>query len=54
MHDVHIKEAEQNALAEQALAQFEANQAAQQIGGGIVEVPIAESSRVTADEKRDK
>jgi phage shock protein A len=34
LHDVHIKEAEQGALAEQALAQFEAQQQASQIGGG--------------------
>jgi phage shock protein A len=50
LHDVHIKEAEQNALAEQALAQFEASQApkqaahAQEIGSGIVSVPFATST----------
>jgi phage shock protein A len=54
MHDVHIKEAEQNALAEQALAQFEASQAPQQIGGGIVEVPFVQTSSAAADEKRNK
>jgi phage shock protein A len=37
MHDVHIKEAEQNALAEQALAQFEAKEASTQIGSGTAE-----------------
>jgi phage shock protein A len=54
MHDVHIKEAEQNALAEQALAQFEASQAPQQIGGGIVEVPFVQTSSAAVDEKRNK
>jgi phage shock protein A len=54
MHDVHIKEAEQNALAEQALAQFEASQASQQIGGGIVEVPFVQPSSAAAAEKRNK
>jgi phage shock protein A len=37
MHDVHIKEAEQSALAEQALAQFEAKEASTQIGSGSTE-----------------
>jgi phage shock protein A len=37
LHDVHIREAEQGALAEQALAQFEAKQQPQQIGGGAIE-----------------
>jgi hypothetical protein len=54
MHDVHIKEAEQNALAEQALAQFEASQAPQQIGGGIVEAPFVQTSSAAVDEKRNK
>jgi phage shock protein A len=39
LHDVHIKEAEQHALADQALAQFEAKQAATQIGSGSSGVP---------------
>jgi hypothetical protein len=38
-HDVHIKEAEQSALAEQALAQFEANEAAAQLGSGAAAAP---------------
>ena len=37
LHDVHIREAEQGALAEQALAQFEAKQQPQQIGSGDIE-----------------
>ncbi len=37
LHDVHIREAEQSALAEQALAQFEAKQQPQQIGSGAIE-----------------
>ncbi len=37
LHDVHIREAEQGALAEQALAQFEARQQPQQIGSGAIE-----------------
>jgi phage shock protein A len=32
LHDVHVKEAEQKALADEALADFEASQAARQIG----------------------
>jgi phage shock protein A len=35
MHDIHIKEAEQSALAEQALAQFEARQNAQITTGTV-------------------
>ncbi len=34
MHDVHVKEAEQKALADDALAEFEARQAPHGIGGG--------------------
>jgi phage shock protein A len=37
LHDVHIKEAEQGALAEQALVQFEAKQQPHQIGTGAIE-----------------
>jgi phage shock protein A len=37
LHDVHIREAEQGALAEQALAQFEAKQQPQRIGSGAIE-----------------
>jgi phage shock protein A len=54
MHDVHIKEAEQSALAEQALAQFEATQAPQQIGAGTVDVPFTQSSSVPAEKERGK
>jgi hypothetical protein len=38
LHDVHVRQAEQEALAEQALAEFEAKQAPQQIGSGVVTV----------------
>ena len=37
LHDVHIREAEQTALGEQALAQFEAHQPQQQIGTGSLQ-----------------
>jgi phage shock protein A len=47
MHDVHIKEAEQSALADQALAAFEASQAPQQIGDGA-KVPTVPASIVTS------
>ena len=36
LHDVHIREAEQGALAEQALEQFEAAQRPQQISSGAI------------------
>ena len=39
MHDVHIKEAEQGALAEQALAQFEARETAQLGSSSVQTVP---------------
>lgn len=39
MHDVHIKEAEQGALAEQALAQFEARETAQLGSNSVQTVP---------------
>jgi phage shock protein A len=37
--DVHIREAEQNALAEQALAEFEQKQAPHKIGEGTLTIP---------------
>jgi phage shock protein A len=37
LHDVHIREAEQSALGEQALAQFEAQQQPQQISSGAIQ-----------------
>src|SRR6201996_4326591 len=46
MHDVHIKEAEQSALAEQALAQFESNESAQ-LGSSAPTIPAL----VRTDEK---
>ena len=46
-HDVRIREAEQNALAEQALSQFEEKHAA--LGSGIVQVPSGQSRQ--ADER---
>jgi phage shock protein A len=39
MHDVHTREAEQNALAEQALEEFEAKQSGRLIGQAKVEIP---------------
>jgi phage shock protein A len=39
LHDVHIKEAEQGALAEQALAQFEARETAQLGGSSAQTIP---------------
>jgi hypothetical protein len=44
MHDVHIKEAEQSALAEQALAQFEARETGQ-LGGGLETIPAVPVAR---------
>jgi phage shock protein A len=52
LHDVHIKEAEQHALAEDALAQFEARQAPAQIGGSVDAVPLTQTARATDLEKR--
>ena len=52
MHDVHTREAEQHALAEQALEEFEAKQAGRQLGGVKVEIPTQQSARTTEMEKR--
>ena len=54
MHDIHVKEAEQNALAEQALQDFEARHApsAPQIDNGKPEVPFATQPRVNSLDKR--
>ena len=52
MHDVHMKEAEQNALAEQALEEFEAKQAGHQLSGGKVEIPTATTLTANSLEKR--
>ena len=53
MHDVHTREAEQNALAEEALAQFEAKLAPQQIGTPKVTAPpFAQGVRTTELDKR--
>jgi phage shock protein A len=53
MHDVHLKEAEQHALAEEALAQFEAKRAPQQISSGVVDaVPTTVIGNVTSTELR--
>ena len=52
MHDVHTREAEQHALAEQALEEFEAKQAGHQLGQVKVEVPSQPGVRATSMEKR--
>ncbi len=60
LHDVHIKEAEQHALAEQALAQFEAKQhpasqpaqPAHEIGSGIVSVPFGSTTNAMTDSQK--
>ena len=51
LHDIHIKEAEQHALAEQALAQFEAAQTPRQMDSGA---PITLSGTVIPDADRQK
>ena len=52
MSDVHIREAEQNALAEQALAAFEEKHAPAAITRGSSEVPFAQTVRTTDLERR--
>lgn len=54
LHDVHIKEAEQSALAEQALAAFEAQQAPKQVGGGVETVPSAMPTTLATDDVRKR
>jgi phage shock protein A len=54
LHDVHIKEAEQSALAEQALAQFEAQQAPKQVAGGSVTVPDVMPTTLATDDVRKR
>ena len=51
-HDVHVREAEQNILAEQALEAFEAKQAPQQIGAGAVSMPATQTGMLLDREKR--
>ena len=50
--DVHIREAEQNALAEQALMEFEQRQAPHQIGAGTSLLPSGKTSNATTSEKQ--
>ena len=52
MHDVHVREAEQNALAEEALAQFESKLADRQLTEGTTIVPQRQAVTETALEKR--
>ena len=52
MHDVHVREAEQNMLAEQALAEFENKMADRQITEGKPIVPTSQTVNETALEKR--
>lgn len=50
--DVHIREAEQNALAEQALAEFEQKQAPAQIADGSLRAPSMQPTNVNSLERR--
>jgi phage shock protein A len=50
--DIHIREAEQNALAEQALAEFEAKQPPAQISASATQYPTAQYVNTTSIEKR--
>ena len=52
MHDVHIREAEQNAMAEQALEQFESRQPPRQIGSAIVTIPTGQNTTADNGTKR--
>ena len=45
-NDIHVREAEQNALAEQALLEFEQKQAPHQIGAGSSFLPTAQDTNV--------
>ena len=51
-NDIHVREAEQNALAEQALLEFEQKQAPHQIGAGSSFLPTAQDTNVSSLEKR--
>jgi len=51
-NDVHIREAEQNALAEQALAEFEEKQAPHQISDGARSTPTFQPTGIANLEKR--
>ena len=50
--DIHIREAEQNALAEQALAEFEAKQAPTQISSGSTPYQSVQPVNTTSLERR--
>ncbi len=52
MNDVHLKEAEQQALAEQALEQFEAKETPRNIGGGTVSAPMQTGTNVSIEKRR--
>lgn len=52
MNDVHVKEAEQHALAEQALAEFEEKHSGGSLGGGKTEIPYSQSVRSTELDRR--
>ena len=54
LHDVHVKEAEQKALADQALAEFEAKQAPLQIGEGDLLNPPRNASYTSSSGSSDK
>lgn len=50
--DIHIREAEQNALAEQALLEFEQRNAPKEIGDGSSRLPTVQASNLSGLEKR--
>jgi phage shock protein A len=52
MHDVHVREAEQNVLAEQALEQFESKFGDRQLTEGKNIVPVRQTTAETALDKR--
>lgn len=54
LHDVHIKEAEQSALAEQALAQFEASRPSPRVSEGNAAVPITQSTAISSNMTRNR
>ena len=54
LHDVHVKEAEQKALAEQALSEFEEKEAPLRLGQGTLESPSRRGSPLASADKRGR
>ena len=52
MNDVHLKEAEQQALAEQALEQFEAKETPRAISGETISAPMQRGTNVSLEKHR--